>query len=179
MRKFGIAVSLVVAVAAAAALAGWSATTRGGGIDFDAYLSGYKQVPSVSTRGRGDLDADIGRSGIHYTLTYKNLEGSAAAPGTLGAHIHFGQRFANGGVIAFLCGGGGQPVGDKPPCPAHTGTVRGTIRPGDIVGPAGQGIEPGAFAEVVAAMKAELTYANVHTDKFPDGEIRGQLYVSD
>jgi CHRD domain len=89
--------------------------------------------------------------------------------GVLFAHIHFGQKDVNGGVSAFLCGGG-----DKPPCPM-SGTVRGAIDPADIIGPSGQGIAPGEFDEVVAAMEAAVTYANVHTQMFPGGEIRGQI----
>jgi hypothetical protein len=44
-----------------------------------------------------------------------------------------------------------------------------------VVGPTGQGIEAGAFAEIVAAIKEGTAYANVHSTKWPGGEIRGQL----
>ncbi|HEX9821407.1 MAG TPA: CHRD domain-containing protein [Methylomirabilota bacterium] len=39
----------------------------------------------------------------------------------------------------------------------------------------GQGILAGEFEEVVAAIRAGRTYANVHSAAFPPGEIRGQL----
>jgi hypothetical protein len=45
----------------------------------------------------------------------------------------------------------------------------------DVIGPTTQGIEPGAFAELVRAMRAGVTYTNVHSTKFPAGEIRGQI----
>ena len=45
----------------------------------------------------------------------------------------------------------------------------------DVVGPADQGIDPGEFGELVRAIRAGATYANVHTDKYPGGEIRAQL----
>jgi hypothetical protein len=91
------------------------------------------------------------------------------------AHIHFAQRGVNGGVAAFLCGGG-----DKPACPQE-GEVTGTIDANDVVGPAAQGIAgatattPGEIDELIAAMKVGATYANVHTDLFENGEIRGQI----
>jgi hypothetical protein len=133
---------------------------------FHAALEGYEEVPSVSTTGNGTFDATLTTVGsdpvIRYVLEYSGLEGTAMA-----AHIHLGQRSVNGGIIAFLCGGG-----DKPACPP-SGRVRGTIDPTDIIGPGGQGIAPGEMEEAIAAMEAGVTYANVHTDKHPGGEIRG------
>ena len=52
------------------------------------------------------------------------------------------------------------------------------IGPGPTVGPpptAGQGIEPGALNEILAAMRAGSAYANVHSTKWPGGEIRAQI----
>jgi hypothetical protein len=49
------------------------------------------------------------------------------------------------------------------------------VTPADVVGPAGQGISPGQFEEVLKAMREGATYANVHSTLFPGGEIRGQI----
>ena len=38
-----------------------------------------------------------------------------------------------------------------------------------------QGIAAGEFFSLVRALRAGFAYANVHTDVFPGGEIRGQL----
>lgn len=129
------------------------------------YLEGAPGGP-VSSVASGSFEATIDddASEIGFTLTFADLE----AP-VLFAHIHFGQRSVNGGVAAFLCGGGGKPA-----CP-QSGTVTGTIVPADVVGPAGQGIAAGDFGELIAAIRAGRTYANVHSTKFPAGEVRGQI----
>ena len=53
--------------------------------------------------------------------------------------------------------------------------MTGTIAAADVIGPAAQGIAPGEFRELVRAMRAGATYANVHSTTFPAGEIRGQI----
>ena len=53
--------------------------------------------------------------------------------------------------------------------------ITGTITPADVIGPASQGINPGDWQKLVDAMRAGVTYANVHSQKFPAGEIRGQI----
>jgi hypothetical protein len=53
--------------------------------------------------------------------------------------------------------------------------VSGTLTPLEVIGPAGQGIAAGEFEELVKAIRAGRAYANVHSTKFPAGEIRGQL----
>jgi hypothetical protein len=139
-----------------------------GGRMMKASLIGLSEVPSISSTGRGQLLARIAddESAIDYTLSYQNLEGTTTAA----AHIHLGQRGVNGGVSAFLCGGGGKPA-----CPPVSGSVTGTITAADVIGPASQGIAAGELAELIAAMRHQATYANVHTDKHPSGEIRGQI----
>jgi hypothetical protein len=136
--------------------------------EFEARLSGFQEVPSISTPARGHFTATLVGEGanvrIEYELTFSGLTGNATA-----AHIHFAQRGVNGAISAFLCGGG-----DKPACPA-SGTVTGTIDAPDVTGPEARGIAPGEIQELVRAMRAGATYANVHTPQYPDGEIRGQI----
>jgi hypothetical protein len=84
----------------------------------------------------------------------------------------------NGGISVFLCSNLGNGPAGTQPCPP-SGTVTGTIRPVDVIGPTGQGIAPGEFAELVTALRDGVAYANVHSNVWPGGEIRGQLSHSD
>ncbi|WP_084757274.1 CHRD domain-containing protein [Micromonospora cremea] len=99
------------------------------------------------------------------------------------AHIHFGGRHQSGGIAVFLCSNlkdaKGGPSHDVQSCPQAPATIEGTIKPDDVVGPADQGIEPGEFDELVDAIEAGVTYVNVHTKKYPNGEIRGQIKSDD
>lgn len=145
-------------------------------------MTGYLEAPPVSSTATGSFHASIDDDSdeIHYTLTYSGLEAPVAQ-----AHIHFGQRSVSGGISAWLCEGTAQsPSASTPPCPGQGGTVSGTITPLEVIGPGsppaippngGQGINPGEFEELVAAIRAGRAYANVHSAKFPGGEIRGQL----
>jgi CHRD domain-containing protein len=162
-----------VAIAALLALAGSFAVAMAKDDDddegFSAQLKGFREVPAVSTAASGRFEADIDEAAgtITYTLQYSGLEGTVSA-----AHIHLGQKGVAGAVIAFLCGGGGKPA-----CPGpNSGTVTGTITAANIgAGAEAQGITTGEFAETVRAIEAGVVYANVHSSKFPGGEIRGQL----
>lgn len=131
-----------------------------------ANLTGFQEVPSKLTDGHGTFTAQIHANSISYTLTFSGLTTPAVA-----SHIHFAQRGVNGGIFAFLCGGGGKPA-----CPAAGGTVSGTITAADILAPTpDQGLAAGDFAGAVRAIQSGNTYANVHTTRFPGGEIRGQI----
>ncbi len=165
--RLAVGVGAVTALGVAGAVA-----LAQGGSDFNERLTGYQEVPALSTSGQGKFRASIrsGGSAIRYRLTYARLEGEPQQ-----AHIHLGQRGVNAGVIVFLCSNlGGAPPGTQP-CPDAPATVEGTLRAADVIGPAAQGIAPGEFGELVRAIRAGATYANVHTDKYPGGEIRAQL----
>jgi Xaa-Pro aminopeptidase len=53
--------------------------------------------------------------------------------------------------------------------------VTGTIVAAQVLTATGQGIDAGEFDEVVRAIRAGTTYANVHSTTFAPGEIRGQV----
>ena len=158
----------VVFAVAALMLAGF-AIADPHGRNFRASLDSYHETSlSLSTSGTGSFQARLNHDGdeLTYELQYSGLEGG----NTLFAHVHLGQMGTTGGVMFFLCGGGGRPA-----CPNTATTVTGTVTAANIIGPAGQGFSPGEFQEAIEAMRAGSAYANVHTTVYPSGEIRGQI----
>jgi CHRD domain len=136
---------------------------------------------AVSTGARGKFHATINKNAdlIDYELSYEGLEGDVTQ-----AHIHFGQRHTVGGIVVWLCETAAAPapaaVADAtPPCPGpRAGSVTGTIGPAQVLTVVGQGFnagEAGVFDELVRAIRAGATYANVHSQLFPPGEIRGHI----
>ena len=161
-KLIALAVPLLVVIAFGA-----SALANDQNSSFGARLSGYDEVPAINSAGTGQFAATVNSSGtmITYKLSYSGLSSTALA-----AHIHFAQRAVAGGVVAFLCGGGGKPA-----CPPSGGTVSGTIVASDIQALPAQGIAAGDLVGVLRAMRAGVTYVNVHSTNFPGGEIRGQI----
>ena len=91
------------------------------------------------------------------------------------AHIHFAQKSVNGAISVFLCSNLGNGPAGTQACPP-SGTISGTIVAANVTaGAAAQGIAAGELAELLAAIRAGKTYANVHSTKFPGGEIRDQI----
>jgi hypothetical protein len=95
------------------------------------------------------------------------------------AHIHIGQPGVNGGIVLFLCTNLTPPAGVPlpPACPnaPEQNVVTGTLTAANVITATAQGIAAGEFSEVIDAMKAQVSYANVHSVLFPGGEIRGQI----
>jgi hypothetical protein len=193
MKKFALAVS--VGLLGTVVLLTTAVAHGDGGKSFRAKLTGYEEIipasfnaanqppfageaGAVSTTGEGRFSARVRDNPlrIEYRLRYSNLEGTP----TTQAHIHFGQKHTVGGVSAFLCGDANVP--DPPPandipneCTPVNGEVEGTITAAEVIGPTGQGIEPTRIDELIRAMRNGTTYANVHTGRWPGGEIRGQI----
>jgi hypothetical protein len=165
-RMVGLMVTLIALSIGAYAVAGASGKKQ---VKSD-QLTGYQEPPAVSSNAAGSFSAEIDEDAqlITFELTYTGLSSPATA-----SHIHFGNRFTNGGVSAFLCGGGGKP--GCPPGTTAEAIVTGAIGASDVGGPAGQGIAAGEFDELVAAIRAGVTYVNVHNANFPGGEIRAQI----
>lgn len=167
MRKAMVPMLLLSIVALASA-----APVEAQGGTAVARLRAFEEVPALSTPGGGFFTATINEDGseMNWELRYFNLEGSVTQ-----AHLHFAQRGVNGGIVVFLCSNlGNGPFGTQV-CPTDNGTVTGTIRAVDVTGAPAQGIAQGELFSVLRGIRAGVVYANVHTNLFPAGEIRGQL----
>jgi len=177
--------SILASAAAAAALVAVVGTTAASHDDdhggrrshrLKADLKGFGEVPAVSTGARGSFRAVLSEdeSEITYRLDYAGLQGEVRQ-----AHIHVGDHHTTGGISVWLCGTATLPgPAGTPTCGAPGGDgpeAEGTLVAANVVGPTGQLIAPGELAELVRAIKAGVTYANVHTTAVPSGEIRGQI----
>jgi hypothetical protein len=143
------------------------------------FLIGYEEVPSISTAANGEFKARINQdeTAITYTLSYSDLEGAVQQ-----SHIHLGQKGANGGISVFLCSNLGNGPAGTQACPPAPATITGTITAADVspnipstLAARNQGLDTGEFAEFLSALRAGKTYVNVHSSKFPGGEVRSQI----
>ncbi len=179
MLKSGLALLACAALGAGSLIAGEGRGEENGKFVIRVDLHGYQEVPALSTTANGNFRAlvDPETSTITWKLKYDGLEGTVTQ-----AHVHFGQKSVNGGISFFLCSNLPSPPPGTQACPPPPAELTGVIYPVDVIGPGGvapaapvQGIEPGAWSEIAAAIRAGIAYANVHTTKWPAGEIRGQL----
>jgi hypothetical protein len=151
--------------------------------DFSARLNGFEEIGglgagetgAILSDGKGTLSLDVEKNLITYKLTYSGLTEAQQA------HIHFGKLHVAGGIMAWLCQSAAKPspTAGTPTCPATGGTVTGTLTAASVIGPTPQNVTAGDFDAITDALNSNTAYANVHTAKFPAGEIRGQVRRGD
>jgi CHRD domain-containing protein len=149
------------------------------GQEYKAHLTGFEETGAsaaptgaILTNGTGTLVLHVDRNNqtATYELTYTGLTSNV-----LQAHFHFGKVHVPGGIFVFLCTNLGNGPAGTPACPNPEGTVTGTITAADIIADTGQNITAGSFDALIAALDSDTIYANVHTNNFKAGEIRGQV----
>jgi hypothetical protein len=152
-------------------------------------MRGVFEIPAVSTTARGSFEAtlDNDTDTVSYRLEFSGLQTvtGSSTPAVTQAHIHFAQPFANGGITVWLCETAASPApaavaAATPDCGGPTaGTITDSFNAAEVLAtgnpPGSQGISAGEFDELIAAMRAGLTYANVHSTGSPGGEIRAQI----
>jgi hypothetical protein len=175
MKRFGVSLCFLVVLLVASGLV----FAQAGFKLINELMVGYEEVPSVSTSGNGEFHARISNdeTEIQYSLSYSDLEGAVQQ-----SHIHIGQKGVNRGITVFLCTNLGNGPAGTQACPAPPATITGTITAADVspnipatAGARTQGLDPGELDELIKAMRAGATYVNVHSSKWPGGEIRSQI----
>src|SRR6266850_2471293 len=155
----------------------------GDALRFSTRLSTFNEVPPKANGAHGTFRAKLSEDGttLSWTFTWSGLSGPP-----LFAHIHFGLKGGNYPVMTFFCGGpkNNPAIPQKPDCPQTTsGSITGTTTAADIFAlntpgaTTDQGLDEHDFAGFLRALRAGSAYANMHTVRFPVGEIRGQIAV--
>jgi hypothetical protein len=151
--KFTSATVLVLAVLAAAGLA-----APGG---FVAHLTGADEVPAVTTQAQGQaiFQLNAQETALSYRLIVGNIEFVQSA------HINLGAAGVNGPVVAVLFNG-----------PTTQGRIEGVLANGTITAATLTGPLAGrTLRALLQAIAGGGAYVNVHTNRYPAGEIRGQI----
>jgi CHRD domain len=130
-------------------------------VRFSARLSGADEVPPSDSIASGSASFEFNNDMTEMTFTIDVVGVRRVTQ----AHIHVGGADENGGVVAFLFGPA-DPFVD-----ASGELSSGTITADDLIN-AFEGMSLSALADEMAAGN---TYANVHSDANPAGEIRGQI----
>jgi hypothetical protein len=129
---------------------------------FTAHLFGDQQVPPVQTNASGIAWFKPMQDNVWFNITITDIQGITMA------HIHSGKQGENGPPIVPLY----KP--DKP-----SGPIVGVLAKGNITADTFKGPMAGKpISDLITAMQNGETYVNIHTQKHPDGEIRGQIMVS-
>jgi hypothetical protein len=122
-----------------------------------ATLNGDAETPAIATvaGGTGEFNINDDDTEITYKLDLTNIEDTTAA------HIHVGAFGTSGPIILTLSP---ESFGDS---------LSDTLDQSNFTPEPAQGIN--TFSDAINAIKGGNAYVNVHTEKNPNGEIRGQL----
>ncbi len=130
------------------------------GKSFKSMLSGSQCVPTVETMAKGDATFTPmnDEKALSYYVTVSDIENVTAA------HIHLGKKGENGPPVAVIT--------NEKRAGKFSGTLaEGTITQKDLIG----SMEGKSVKDLIKQIKKGNAYLNVHTDKYPNGEIRGQI----
>jgi hypothetical protein len=164
MRRFFVVLAVIIAFASLSFAAdNMSDMSKTGKTTFVATLTGGESVPAITTDAQGKAAFRLSKDGksLRYRVMVKNIEGVTAA------HIHTGKIGQNGPPIALI-----KIAASKP------GKFSGVLAKDVITEKELMTSYKGkTVKDLIDAIKSGDTYVNVHTKKYPDGEIRGQLMM--
>ncbi|HEY6657105.1 MAG TPA: CHRD domain-containing protein [Nitrososphaeraceae archaeon] len=122
-------------------------------------LTGMEEVPPVNTNSTGIALFELLNNHLDFKVNVTNLENIKSA------QIHLGEFGQNGEIIVSL-------LKSLSPVDVHNGTlVEGQVTPSELVGP----LKGKTINELVQLFNNTKTYVNIHTEQYPNGEIRGQI----
>jgi CHRD domain-containing protein len=128
---------------------------------FNAKLSGQQEVPPVQTTASGMAWFKPMQDKAWFKLNVTDMQGVTQA------HIHTGKQGENGPVVVTLY---------KSATPQ---LINGKLAYGNITTTLLEGPMKGKqISGLATAMSNGSTYVNVHTEKYPNGEIRGQIMMA-
>jgi hypothetical protein len=136
---------------------------------FKAGMSGYEQVLPVRTKATGSVDVKLQDGSFTVTLSYENL---TTAPTS--AQLRWGQAGVTGPLVLTICG---APSSNTCPADGAEATFTFNVQALQAVNNATPtGFFPAADLEAFRdALRAGVINASVQTQRFANGEIRGQL----
>ena len=128
---------------------------------FNAKLSGQQEVPPVQTTASGMAWFKPMQDKVWFKLNVTDMQGVTQA------HIHTGKQGENGPVVVTL-------YKSATPQPINGKLAYGNITANLLEGP----MKGKQISDLATAMSNGGTYVNVHTEKYPNGEIRGQIMMA-
>ena len=133
------------------------------GQTFSASLSGKDEVPPTESNSSGTakFKVDENSSQVSYWVNVTGIKKINQA------HIHNGTEGQNGDIVVTLTKNKSAKGNDDPPNIGFSGN----ITKDDLQGP----LKDKELTDLVSLMSDGNAYVNVHTDKYPDGAIRGQI----
>ncbi|MGB8102055.1 MAG: CHRD domain-containing protein [Nitrososphaeraceae archaeon] len=133
------------------------------GQTFSASLSGKDEVTPTESNSTGTAKFQVDENSSHVSY-WVNVTGIKKINQ---AHIHNGTEGQNGDIVVTLTKNKSAKGNDGPPNIGFSGN----ITKDDLQGP----LKNKELTDLVSLMSEGNAYVNVHTDKYPDGAIRGQI----
>ncbi|ANU10142.1 CHRD domain-containing protein [Planococcus antarcticus DSM 14505] len=149
----------LVSVLAVAGFAG-SVFAAHEGQEFMAELTPDQETMEVESTATGDASVEFSEDG----MSLEFMVNADDLTNTLAGHFHSGATGENGPVELLL-------FENAEPMDYNGEVATGTLTEADLAGDMN-------WEEFTAAMVAGDIYVNLHTEQYPDGEIRGQVEMA-
>jgi len=132
---------------------------------FTSLLKGSNEVPKVRTRAFGLVQSDLTEQGTVLDVLAAIVRLPRGVEITA-AHLHLGAEGENGPVVADLLSNG--DIVNKT---RRIRRLAASLSSDSLVGP----LAGATLSDLVLAIQQGGVYVNIHTDRNPSGELRGQL----